>query len=182
MLYAGRGFRGGGVGEGGQCFALVDPGLEDRGSRLRDVFSVLYCHRRNYQANAASKLPFCDRLLDERNGPSRVEPFRAGLSAVHGMTPIKPERIVQGIQTSLSGLVASSGDPAPRVQQGGRPKIPMPGPPPARARRGAAEAKDALPVTVDPRSLFGRLKTLPIGRRCRFRPHASPHSGSTISD
>src|SRR4029077_11344803 len=84
------------------------------------------------------------------NRTCRVEPFRASFGAVHdGVAAIETERILKAVKPLAGALISAVDKPAVRLQQNRRPEIPVLVPPVARARRRAAEAKNALPRTVE---------------------------------
>src|ERR1700738_1837885 len=89
------------------------------------------------------------------NRTRRVEPFRAGPGAVHdGVAAIEPERVLEPVEALSGVLITAVGEPAVRLQQDRRAEIAVLVPPVARARGRAAEAKDALPQTVELGALF----------------------------
>src|SRR5205807_4943607 len=84
------------------------------------------------------------------NRVRRVEPFRAGLGAVHDrVAAIEPERVVEPVEALAGPLVAAVGEPAIGLQQHRRAEIAVLVPPVARAGGRAAEAEDALPQAVE---------------------------------
>src|SRR5690349_21257052 len=91
------------------------------------------------------------------NRPRRIEPFRAGLRAVHdGVAAIEAERILEPIKALSGALIAAVGKPAIRLQQDRRAEIAVLVPPVARARGRAAEAQNALPGSVELGALLWR--------------------------
>src|SRR5438128_11013207 len=84
------------------------------------------------------------------NRPRRVEPFRAGLGAVHDrVAAIEPERVLEPVEALAGALISAVSEPTIRLQQDGRTEIAVLVPPVARARGRAAEAEDALPQPVE---------------------------------
>src|SRR5271166_2640012 len=84
------------------------------------------------------------------NRARRVEPFRAGPSAVHDrVAAIEPERVLEPVETLAGALISAVGEPAVGLQQDRRAEIAVLVPPVARARGRAAEAEDALPQAVE---------------------------------
>src|SRR6266849_6375639 len=100
------------------------------------------------------------------NRACRVEPFRAGLGAVHDrVAAIEPERVLEPVETLAGALIAAVGEPAIGLQQDRRAEIAVLVPPVARARGRTAEAEDALPQPVEFGALSRRLAALAIRRR-----------------
>src|SRR5712691_3371792 len=86
----------------------------------------------------------------------RVEPFWAGLGAVHdGVAAIEPERVLEPVEALAGALIAAVGEPAIGLQQDRRAEIAVLVPPIARAGGRAAEAEDALPRPIEFGALFG---------------------------
>src|SRR6516162_5276974 len=106
------------------------------------------------------------QLLDLGDRLGRVQPFRAGLGAVHDrVAAIEAERVFERVKALPGALVAAVGDPAIGLQQYRRPQIALAVPPIARAGGRAAEAQDAFPQPVEPIALGDRLRPLAVGRR-----------------
>src|SRR3984893_17453042 len=76
------------------------------------------------------------------NGARRIEPFGAGLGAIHdGVAAIEPERVLEPVEALASALIAAVGEPAIGLQPDRRAEIAVLGPPVALERGGAAEAE-----------------------------------------
>src|ERR1700720_3560105 len=98
------------------------------------------------------------------NCARRVEPFGAGLGAVHdGVAAIEPERALEPVEALASALIAAVGEPAIGLQQDRRAEIAVLVPPVARARGRAAEAEDTFPEPVELGALLLRLAALAVG-------------------
>src|SRR5690348_7467459 len=98
--------------------------------------------------------PFDKCPLDERDRLSGVQPLRTGTGTVHdGVATIQSEGIIQRVEPLSRRLVTTIGDPAIRLQQHHRTKIPITAPPPARTPSRAATTEDAFPISIDSFSL-----------------------------
>src|SRR6202140_3808417 len=101
------------------------------------------------------------------NRARRVEPFRAGVGAVHdGVAAIETERILEPVEALAGMLVPTVNQPAVRLQQDRWAEITILVPPVARARRRTAKAKNAFPRAVELCAFLWRLAPLAI--RCRL--------------
>ena len=115
-------------------------------------------------------------LLDLGDRLRRVQVFRAGLGAIHdGVAAIKPERVLELVESFAGGLVARIDDPAVRSEQRGGTEIAIAVPPVTRAGRRTAGAEDAGRRPVDLFLIFARLRALAIGRRGRTRLQPGLH-------
>src|SRR6266851_38426 len=93
---------------------------------------------------------FGHHSLGVGNRSRRVEPFWAGLGAVHdGVAAVEPERVLEPVEALAGALVAAVGEPPIGLQQDRRTEITVLVPPVARAGGRAAEAEDALPQPVE---------------------------------
>lgn len=114
-----------------------------------------------------SGFPFNLQFFNPANRLGRIKPFGAGLRAVHNSPAgIELERIFQIIQPVSGMFITAVCNPAIRCQQHCRAKILVPVPPVGGAGRGAAEAQNAFPHTVQLGALFNALLALGIWRRC----------------
>src|SRR5258705_12613876 len=94
--------------------------------------------------------------LGVRNRTRRIEPLRAGLGAIHdGVAAIEAKRILEPVEALAGALIAAVDQPAVRLQQDRGAQVAVRVPPVARTRRRAAEAKNALPRTVELCTLLG---------------------------
>src|ERR1700684_2216279 len=94
-------------------------------------------------------IAFGHHSLGIGNRTRRVESFRAGVGAVHdGVAAIETERILEPVEALAGMLVPTVDQPPRRLQQNRWPEITILIPPVARARRRAAEAKNAFPRAV----------------------------------
>src|ERR1700680_4256329 len=111
-------------------------------------------------------IAFAHHPLGVGNRTRRVEPFRAGVGAVHdGVASIETERVLKKVETLARALVPAVDQPAVRLQQDRWAEIAILVPPVARARRRTAEAKNAFPRAVELCALLWRLTALAIRRR-----------------
>src|SRR6266404_5935891 len=97
-----------------------------------------------------SNLAFDQLELEFGDGLGRIEALRAGLGAVHdGVATIKPERVLEIVESFAGGFVAAVLDPARCLQQRCRSQEALAVPPVARARRRAAGAENAFVEAVE---------------------------------
>src|ERR1700688_4616691 len=97
------------------------------------------------------------------NRTRRVEPFRAGVGAVHdGVAAIETERILEPVEALAGVLIPAVDQPPMRLQQDRWAEIAILVPPVAWARRRAAKAKNAFPRAVELCAFFWRLAALAI--------------------
>src|SRR6202165_3088972 len=117
-------------------------------------------------------IAFGHHPLGVGNRTRRVEPFRAGVGAVHdGVAAIETERILEPVETLAGVLISAVDKPPMRLQQDRRAEIAILVPPVTRARRRAAEAKNAFPRAVELCTLLWRLTALAIRwRLIRLHP------------
>src|ERR1700688_4593377 len=106
------------------------------------------------------------------NRTRRVEPFRGGVGAVEeGVAAIETERILEPVEALAGMLIPTVDQPPMRLQQDRWAEIAILIPPVARARRRAAEAKNAFPRAVEFCAFLWRLTALAIGwRLIRLHP------------
>src|ERR1700686_3423215 len=97
------------------------------------------------------------------NRTRRVEPFRAGVGAVHdGVAAIETERVLEPVEALAGVLIPTVDQPPMRLQQDRWAEIAILVPPITRARRRTAEAKDAFPRAVELCTLLWRLPPLAV--------------------
>src|ERR1700675_138566 len=97
------------------------------------------------------------------NRTRRVEPFRAGVGAVHdGVAAIETERILEPVEALAGMLIPTVDQPPMRLQQDRWAEIAILVPPITRARRRTAEAKNAFPRAVELCAFLWRLTALAI--------------------
>ena len=70
------------------------------------------------------------------------------------MAAVQSERVFEVIQPFCGRFVATIDKPAPSLEKPCRPEKAVAIPPMARTTRGAAEAQDALIVTIEPATLL----------------------------
>src|ERR1700692_3430077 len=101
--------------------------------------------------------------LGVENRTRRVEPFRAGVGAVHdGVAAIETERILEPVEALTGVLIPTVDQPPMRLQQDRWAEIAILVPPVTRARRRTAEAKNAFPRAVELCAFLWRLTALAI--------------------
>src|ERR1700692_1325140 len=97
------------------------------------------------------------------NRTRRVEPFRAGIGAVHdGVAAIETERILEPGEALAGMLIPTVDQPPMRLQQDRWAQIAILVPPITRARRRTAEDKNAFPRAVELCAFLWRLAPLAI--------------------
>ena len=103
--------------------------------------------------------------LSVRDRARRVEPFWAGIGAIHdGVTAIEAKRVLKAIETLASTLVPAVDKPAMRLQQDRWAEIAILVPPVAWARGRAAKAENTFPRAVELCAFLRRLPPLAIRR------------------
>src|SRR6202790_2904466 len=108
-------------------------------------------------------IAFGHHPLGVGNRTRRVEPFRTGIGAVHdGVAAIETERILEPVEALTGMLVPTVDQPPMRLQQDRWAEITILVPPVARARRRAAEAKNAFPRAVELCAFLWRLAPLAV--------------------
>src|SRR6202140_330664 len=91
-------------------------------------------------------IAFGHHPLGVGNRTRRIEPFRAGVGAVHdGVAAIETERILEPVEALAGVLIPTVDKPAGRLQQNRWAEIAILVPPVTRARGRAAKAKNAFP-------------------------------------
>src|ERR1700694_2024570 len=108
-------------------------------------------------------IAFVHHPLGVGNRTRRVEPFRAGVGAVHDrVAAIETERILEPVEALAGMLIPTVDQPPMRLQQDRWAEITILVPPVARARRRAAEARNAFPRAGELSAFLWRLAPLAV--------------------
>src|SRR5512146_943979 len=121
--------------------------------------------------------PLHHHLLDLGDRLRGIEALGANIRAIHDrVAAIKPERILEMIESFAGRFVARIREPAIGLQKRRWTKIALRIPPIGRAGRGTAGAEDALVKPVELGAIVRRLAPLGCGRR-RLRLQMRPDGG-----